>query len=252
MRQATTQLGFSLVELMIAMVLGLLLLAGVVNVQISSKETFQTSDDLSRVQENGRFALDILASDIRMAGYRPPENGNTPHYFLTDACDEFNPCTSDGGGNDSDRIAVQYDPDSNSDCFGNAVGDTDLVVNVYSITFADNVNSLSCRSWNASTGGWVSAARPLIAGVDNMQALYGIKNSLGTSVTRYVSADRVTDWTQVQSVRIAVLVARGTQFGQSEARARNYVLLDSPTLTFNDRHNRRVFTTTVTLNNAFI
>ena len=62
MRQATTQLGFSLVELMIAMVLGLLLLAGVVNVQISSKETFQTSDDLSRVQENGRFALDILAS----------------------------------------------------------------------------------------------------------------------------------------------------------------------------------------------
>jgi type IV pilus assembly protein PilW len=61
--------GFSLVELMVAMTLSLVLLAGVVAIFISSRNTYETTDQLSRVQESGRFALDMIVRDLRGAGF---------------------------------------------------------------------------------------------------------------------------------------------------------------------------------------
>lgn len=63
------QVGLSLVELMVALVLGLLLSAGVITIFISAKQDYQVQDAVSQVQENGRFSLEFLANDIRMAGY---------------------------------------------------------------------------------------------------------------------------------------------------------------------------------------
>src|SRR6056297_2065090 len=62
--------GFSLVELMVAITLGLLLTAGMVQLFSSSRLTFQTNDALARVQENGRFAMELLKRDLRQAGER--------------------------------------------------------------------------------------------------------------------------------------------------------------------------------------
>lgn len=61
--------GFSLIEIMVAMALGILLLSGVLAVFVSSRATYETTDQLSRVQDNGRFALDTLLRDVRSAGY---------------------------------------------------------------------------------------------------------------------------------------------------------------------------------------
>jgi len=63
------QSGFGLVELMIAMTLGLVLLGGIGYVYIGSRGAFRTTDNLSRMQENARYALDVMSRDIRMAGY---------------------------------------------------------------------------------------------------------------------------------------------------------------------------------------
>lgn len=60
--------GFSLVELMVAITLGLLLTAGMIQLFNSSKVTFRTNDAVARVQENGRFALEILKLQLREAG----------------------------------------------------------------------------------------------------------------------------------------------------------------------------------------
>jgi len=62
------QQGLSIVELMVAMVIGLLILSGVLNIFLSSSETYRATENLSRVQENGRFAIDFLATDTRQAG----------------------------------------------------------------------------------------------------------------------------------------------------------------------------------------
>ena len=63
------QLGLSLIELMIAMTLGIVLMTGVVNMFLSSKVVFSTQQGMSRIQETGRLAIEFLSRDIRMAAY---------------------------------------------------------------------------------------------------------------------------------------------------------------------------------------
>jgi type IV pilus assembly protein PilW len=69
--------GFSLVELMVAITVSSLLLVGVVALFISSRASYETTERLSRIQENGRFALDQLATDIRSTGYQGCARGTT-------------------------------------------------------------------------------------------------------------------------------------------------------------------------------
>ncbi len=64
-----SQKGLSLIELMVAMLIGLILIAGIGNIFIDSKRTYSFQQGLARIQENGRMALEFLGRDIRMAGY---------------------------------------------------------------------------------------------------------------------------------------------------------------------------------------
>lgn len=61
--------GFGLVELMIAVTIGLVLLLGIGYVFVGSQRTFRTQDDFSRIQESVRYALETVGVDVRMAGY---------------------------------------------------------------------------------------------------------------------------------------------------------------------------------------
>jgi type IV pilus assembly protein PilW len=61
--------GFSMVEMMVALVITLILLAGIGQIFLSSKKSFVIQNALARIQENGRYAMDELASDLRRAGY---------------------------------------------------------------------------------------------------------------------------------------------------------------------------------------
>ncbi|WP_062268572.1 PilW family protein [Endozoicomonas arenosclerae] len=61
------QAGLSLVEMMVAMLLGLILIAGIGHLFLSANRTYMLQDELSRIQENARFAIDLIARDIRMA-----------------------------------------------------------------------------------------------------------------------------------------------------------------------------------------
>jgi type IV pilus assembly protein PilW len=63
------QLGLSLIELMISMVIGLLILGGMIGLFISNKQTYQYNDELARLQENNRMAIDRLERTLRMAGH---------------------------------------------------------------------------------------------------------------------------------------------------------------------------------------
>lgn len=61
--------GVSLIELMIAIAIGSILLLGLVQVFSASRAAYATAEGMARVQENGRFAVDYLLRDIRMAGH---------------------------------------------------------------------------------------------------------------------------------------------------------------------------------------
>lgn len=75
------QSGFSLMEMMIAITIGFIVVAGIGYLYLGSSQTFKTQDSLSAIQENSRFALDTMSRDIRMAGYMGCGNlsGITPN-----------------------------------------------------------------------------------------------------------------------------------------------------------------------------
>lgn len=70
------QHGLSLIELMVSLAIGALLLLGLVQVFQATNVSAQMGTALARVQENGRFALDFMRADIRMAGHMGCTSGS--------------------------------------------------------------------------------------------------------------------------------------------------------------------------------
>ena len=70
-RKINNQTGLTVIELMIGLMLSLLLVGGVIQVYLGTKSTYSVTEGMSRLQENTRFSMDMMASDIRMAGYIP-------------------------------------------------------------------------------------------------------------------------------------------------------------------------------------
>src|SRR4051812_17045888 len=68
------QRGFTLIEILIAVALGLLITAGLARLFVGSRQTFATTDDISRMQENVRLAMDVLGRTVRAAGYMSAPN----------------------------------------------------------------------------------------------------------------------------------------------------------------------------------
>ena len=61
--------GLSLVELLVAMALGMLLSAGMVSLFLESRRQYFYDEQLSRLQENGRYAINLLSRELAMAGF---------------------------------------------------------------------------------------------------------------------------------------------------------------------------------------
>ena len=95
------QSGVSLIELMIALVIAALLTLGMIQIFVGSKTAYQVQEGLSRIQENGRFSLQFVERNARLAGYMgcgsdiarvPPNNPTTANYpfdtrFINHRCD---------------------------------------------------------------------------------------------------------------------------------------------------------------------
>ncbi|MGH8363607.1 MAG: PilW family protein [Gammaproteobacteria bacterium] len=108
------QQGLSLVELMIALVVGLVFMAGVISMFLASRQSYTLGSAVARLQENGRFALDFMRPVLRIAGYTGCGNQSmwaTPGVNLLNVQTDFlnfaqavqgydynNPATNVGGG----------------------------------------------------------------------------------------------------------------------------------------------------------
>ena len=96
--------GFSLVELMIAMVIGLILLAGVATVFISTQQTSQTKRDLENAQEALRYVHQSISRTVRVGIIDDASDGQTLVITL-----DRSPATPDClGGTNEDEVEVEY------------------------------------------------------------------------------------------------------------------------------------------------
>lgn len=267
------QAGLSIVELLVALVISMLLMTGVVQVFLASKQTYASNEAASRLQENGRFALEFIAQSARHAGYVeaanitvdplprpiiPPSVGNNCDAGL---------CSTQGTAdnqNASDSVSFSFQPrvleGARRDCLGKTSGisATDIIINNFYIAYEGaGTASLACASRNVSQNADISIkpeqsheANILVEGIDALQVQYGIATT--GNVSRYVSADRLSeqDWNNVVAVRIAVLANSIDRVSPSPPAERQYVLLDAAPLSFTDGKARQVFTSTIKLRNT--
>jgi type IV pilus assembly protein PilW len=87
----THQRGLSLVELMVTLLLGLIIMAGVIQIFISNKATYTVQEGLVQIQENMRFAFETMAHDIRMSGYLGCSRSVDTNIALSNPHNHFNP-----------------------------------------------------------------------------------------------------------------------------------------------------------------
>ena len=223
------QHGFSLVELLVAMAIGLLLTAGVMQIFSSSKQTYRVQDNLSRLQESGRFAIIQVGNILRMTG------------FKTDPTDIITFATGAVTGTDPtgnpDQVSVSFQGASDGttiDCIGNTVPASTISVNVFSIIN----NNLRCAA--------ISGTQDLIENVEDMQITYGLDTNGNGSVNYSVDANSVANWSQVISVHLNLLLR--TQENNLTTAAQTYQY-NGTSATATDRRLREAFSTTIALRN---
>ena len=110
--------GFSLVELMVGMVLGLMLIAGAVSIYLATSQSYREVEQVAALSENARFAEQILGDSLRHAGFigEVPANRVNVDPDLTDRAGD---CTTAGAeAYNLNRLGFAATVDSS----GNALG----------------------------------------------------------------------------------------------------------------------------------
>ncbi len=276
---STYQRGLTLIELMVALVISLLILAGLFTVYQSNQRGNRLNDGLVRTQESGRFAIDFLSRDLRQAGY-PNADPNSAAFVP----DPFHLFLFFGGADNIDVVGTnpgQFTPTDvlslrhgmlgalSTDCSGNSPGNVDPVQRVENaITWNPDGNT----SWNRydiqATGRLNNRGNPIFAlycnnielveGIENMQVLYGMDTTPTPDfiADQYVSFtdipdidnDNVRDWGRIISIRIALLASSVDERANAPS-LRTFTLLDTVIPAFNDQKMRRIYTTTVLIRN---
>lgn len=141
-RRASAQRGFSLVELMVAAIIGIIILGVVASLYIANRKVFQFQESYSRLQEAGRYTMDALGSDMRAVSYAgcgALAEATNPSNLLNPSLHEEirNIIAKDGSGNpywwlDTAKMVWGYDqgaavpPELNA-----TVADSDILVVKY-------------------------------------------------------------------------------------------------------------------------
>lgn len=221
------QRGFSLLELMVAMALGLLISAAAIQLFLANQISMNFQRGMNDVQANGRFAIDQIVHDIRLAGLGPasavtnssaaviglPFNvADIPGLPNTSVALNRNATArATGAGavtgllSDSDQLVVQYLAMNDTvDCEGNTVAAGNYLVARYFVRLDNGVPSLVCDGGNHNgaaldaTAGkeYDKAGSVLLSGVDSFQVLYGVDDRIVTGaangaarIARYIDAN---------------------------------------------------------------
>jgi type IV pilus assembly protein PilW len=133
--------GFTLVELLIAIAVGGVVMAGICSAYYSQQESFITQDQVSAMQQNLRAGLWFMEREIRMAGYDPTGAANAGIVTANATSIRFTlDLNADGDTDDSNEDITYSLYDSDGD------GDSDLARKVgvgNNQPVADNVDALN-------------------------------------------------------------------------------------------------------------
>lgn len=281
----TAQKGFTLVEIMVTLALGLVISGALVQIMVSNSITEKLNRAIASAQENGRFAIGRLRNDILMTGrydrLDPDLNLQLDGGAEVDVVEEENyllnhPVPMPGefaaypdvgavqganGANDTLVISLLDEQDCRGYKLGYPDGDVFFVVNQY---FVED-NKLKCRGFDGRVlrsqkdpvGNNGDAAFTLLDDVESFQVLYGVTadvmsgDNSGRPVSFVTAAQLgavLANNGQVVAVRVAILVK-----GDGEVNIDpipNFKLLNEEPIQPGENRLYKQFETTVTLRNV--
>jgi type IV pilus assembly protein PilW len=221
------QTGFTLIELMIAILIGLFLVGGLLTLVGAMKRTSGLQTNLTQMQDNERLAMSLITDVVQSAGYYPD-----PHTAASIALPSVTVGTDVFAATQSlygvgtvnavapgDTMTVRYGTsgtDNVINCMGSPSGGAAVTfVNQFSIDPA--TNSLRCTLSTINGAGVVvsTTTLPLVTGVLNLQVTYGMKSAVATTslaADSYLDATQVSalaqsatsGWTQVMTVKVTL------------------------------------------------
>ncbi len=345
-RSLHNEAGFTLVELLMAAVLGLIIMGTFLQLFISTQTNYRTNDQLARIQESGRFSVEFISQTARTVGFRGCAGSaatitnslgaTTYHYdFATPveghqytgttgtATTDWTPNLTAGAigspvaGSDiitfrgpdnscqADIIAhtgftANLEIDSSTTCIapgdiviaadcenvevfqavGSAMGGTNWelahtqagtpgntgpnfidtfengsVMRMISTTYYVRNNPAGVpslyRIQTTNTAGAAQAGTPeeLVEGVESMQVVYGLDTDGDGALDSYDTANNVTDWEEVVSVRIGFLLRSPEENLKGEQDTFTYQVNGATIDPVDDFRMRQVMVTTMTLRN---
>lgn len=279
-------LGFTLIELMISLTLGLVIMLAAMQLLLTNQMSFNLQSGMGNVQENGRFALDYINSTVRSAEYGANQTssatgiitdvGELPGLTASDvALVSRNDLTALGKGSSDQLVARMWVSQTMidagfRDCEGNAVNSPRFVVTRYFVredTPSGSLAALACDAGNyvadaAAVSGYGDAGIVLLSNIDSFQFFYGVTAvpvpELGQRYpVRYLKASEYTSLPAISrpaivSLRIALLVRSNEKVGSNISTIPDVKVLDK-TISgsdLNDKFIHRLFTSTLALRNA--
>lgn len=237
-RTSARQRGVGLIELMIGLTAGLVLIGALAYFFLGARQLNRTHEDVSRMQESGRIALEIMGKAIRQAGARNAETSvNFTRPFALGAVNALD--AIEGASSAPDGITVRYDVQEagEADCLGNAVAHPGRLTYVFAIDTA--THALTCTNGTGAT--------PVVVmdNIEDMQITYGIDSNDDGAIESYQSATGL-DPKQVAAVRVSLLARGPTERGATGTQT--YTFNDVST-TVTDGTLRQVYTATFTVRN---
>jgi type IV pilus assembly protein PilW len=257
-RNLHRQGGLSLIELMIALLVGLLLLGGLIQIYVSSKQGYNAQEQLARMQESGRFAMDLITRDLRRAGYW---GGNRNLAVITGNPGPAAPAHTCGGDDTWGRMVEWRVSGVNQDAApgdpGNEVSSDDpaatpahmlpVVRRLVSHAYYIGDSGRSCgaaaipalfRVRLAANG--LPVTEQIAPGVEQLQVRYLVNGA-------YQDTIAAAEWPVVQAVRVWLLM-RSECPESGLANAVEYPVGDI-TVNGNDGFRRQLYVSTVMLRN---
>jgi type IV pilus assembly protein PilW len=209
--------GFTFVEIMVAIALGLFLIGGLLTLVQAMRRTATNQSGMSQLQDNERMAMQLITDVVQSTGYyTSPLTNSAASAFLVGSygAASFGSAQALMGNYTAgvpDIITNRYQTagtgagDNAINCTGNPSATPATFVNQITVNTASNY--LTCTVWvNANNPVTVA----LVPGITNMSVLYGVETGNGVasnSVDTYLTADLVTAgnyWPQVRSVQVTL------------------------------------------------
>lgn len=252
--------GFSLVELMIALVVSLLLLAGVLQILLSNRNSTAFQRDMARLQEDARLSSFVIENVVAHAGYRVQLDDD--HLFKASDRSSNGVAFANGayiagadgpgqsGDNASDVLRVRFQVgEDHKGCSGPEIGVTEAPESTLKLADLEfHVDDTTLRCLDHSAGG-DQEPQPIVEHVVRFNVAYGIDDTGDGSVNTYVNTLASNKTDRLISVHIQLLLRSDARIADQPI-AHVYEFADGTSFEKTDRHAYEYIDQVIALRNG--